>query len=260
MGSNIQMHAFPWRTIRCGLSSLTGQASRVRGTAAVRSVKLWRFRGLPELNTDRGTLQRLARSTRSILFQTDDCWFGSHVCLTCTERARYWLVSRSAYATTTRTSDVAQHAWPSRGITALLPIRTTSASPCLIGGRTTFVRSWSVGGAAPPSRSISDGIVLGRNDNYVDERRGRRSSYEPVVAVEETRCLFRKVQILRLPDDITDSPRQVLASPRGSSAFVWRATLYGCRASRCVHASFVLTFQRDARASRIRGRSTAADA
>ena len=166
-----------------------------------------------------------------VLFQTDDCWFG-RVCVLdlYTGAERYWLVSGSAGQRT-------DHSHELRGPTRL----AVHGDHCFIADtynqriavfnwrQRTFVRSIGRPGAAPSMSDRSGGPVLSywqRNDNYVDERRGTGPGEfnEPVGVEARGKKLYvsestgRRIQILRLPGNLSDSPPeilQIIASPRG---------------------------------------------
>ena len=165
-----------------------------------------------------------------VLFQTDDCWFG-RVCVLDlqTGAERYWLVSGSAGLRN-------DHSHELRGPTRL----AVQGDHCFIADtynqriavfnwrQRTFVRSIGRPGAAPSTsdRSGWDLSYWERNDNYVDERRGTGPGEfnEPVGVEARGKKLYvsesagRRIQILRLPGNLSDSPPeviQVIATPRG---------------------------------------------
>ena len=166
-----------------------------------------------------------------VLFQTDDCWFG-RVCVLDlqTGAERYWLVSGSAGLRN-------DHSHELRGPTRL----AVQGDHCFIADtynqriavfnwrQRTFVRSIGRTAAAPPLPNISRGGDLWyweRNDNYLDERRGTGPGEfnEPVGVYVSGKKLYvsesagRRIQILRLPGNLSNSPPeviQIIATPRG---------------------------------------------
>ena len=166
-----------------------------------------------------------------ILFKTDDWRFGRVAVLDFqTGAERYWLVSGSAGLRN-------DHSHELRGPTRL----AVQGDHCFIADtynqriavfnwrQRTFVRSIGRTGAAPPLPNISRGGDLSyweRNDNYVDERRGTGPGEfnEPVGVEARGKKLYvsestgRRIQILRLPGNLSDSPPeviQIIATPRG---------------------------------------------
>ena len=164
-----------------------------------------------------------------VLFQTDDCWFGRICVLDLqTGAERYWLVSGSAGLRN-------DHSHELRGPTRL----AVQGDHCFIADtynqriavfnwrQRTFVRSIGRTGAAPSMSDRSGDLSYWeRNDNYVDERRGTGPGEfdEPVGVYVSGKKLYvsesagRRIQILRLPGNLSDSPPeviQIIASPCG---------------------------------------------